>query len=210
MSRFFSKRTLVAFLFCAGAAHAQLPARGQPARPAVSERREMRDDLRDARAAHELLNRYDTAFARKDQRALRQLDQNALSLIQDELRESRWESVRAHREVRQSEQELHNSRIEYTRSPGRADALHARADDRRDLRDDRRDAAMEHADRARVQRIQSDFLALRHRYDFRSVSRKRALLVELTERSHWELNTNARERQEDRRERREDRRADRG
>jgi hypothetical protein len=155
--------------------HVLAPA-AQDRRELRQDKAELRDDWRDLAWIDDLVKRFDAARARRDQRALRAIEDEVNRTLGRELRE-------ASREVQESRREAAHDRHE---GPGE------RRDDRRDARDDRRDLS-------RLKALDREFDSLRGRMDNRSLARKRTLLVELRKIAAAEL-------QEDRREQREDRR----
>jgi hypothetical protein len=166
--------------------------------------REVRDDRRDAERAHELLARYDRARDRRDYRDLRWLDQEALRLMDRELREAERELREARGEVRRSEAELDRSRYVERPTWGRGEGRGDVRDERRDLADDRRDLRNDRHDLRLVRSLYSEYTSLERRMDGRALWRKRSLLAEFAHYARREVRESHAELREDRNERRED------
>jgi hypothetical protein len=176
-------------------ASAQVPAERREIR---HDRHELADSRWDVAQMQRLLARWDEARARRSTRALRAVEDDVDKALERELAESRAELMRSRAELRRD-----------ARDDRRDDHRDLR-DDRRDVRDDRRDLRDDRRDMRRVEAVRAEMHALRGRMNPRSLDRKRALLVELTQMSFAELREDRGELREDRGELREDRREFRG
>lgn len=188
---------LVLLSWCvAGVSFAQVRRAGETVRDVRAlnvDRREMRDDVRDANRWAAVSARFDAARAANDVPALSAVDVELRALLAQELREGRVELARDGAEVRQDNRELRRDR---------AVGPVAR-DDRRDRRDDVRDAKVEARAGQRLAAIDAQLAGLAGRFDPPSLQQRRALLDEVMALSRQELRRDTREQREDRRELRE-------
>ena len=141
------------------------------------DRRRARDDAYDRAFLEELVSRFDEARAARDRLAIRDIDDQFLEAIRDEIAETS-------REIRASRRELRRSQRE-----GRGDEY----DDHRDLIAEKRalDATI---------RLANQYERLIGRRGWRVANRKRALLVRAIDLADFEQRENRREFREDRRE----------
>ncbi|MBM7112728.1 hypothetical protein [Archangium primigenium] len=180
---------LVASLFfCAGAAQAQgRDNRGQKHQEAKQNKQELKDDRRDVRELREVLGQFDRAQARRDERAMREVEDRLRHLVRAELAEGSRELDKDRQEIRRD---------------GRGGGW----DDRKDRRDDVRDYQQERAmqsTRASVARELSGLVGQRGR---RELDRTRTLIVQLIDMGQHEVQQTQQEIREDRRDDRRDHR----
>ncbi len=224
MKRFvFAEKLVLALAFAA------LPSTlvyAQPRPEARQDRRELRqdqrelrqdqratnDDRRDARRYAMLLAEFDQASASRLPPRIMEIDRRVMAAIANEIRESNREVVQKGNEAARSQNEVRREQREVGRDVARGQPYQAAddrrdvRDDRRDARDDRRDAQREMGENNRLRAIQQEYTTLANRMEPPSLSRKRALIVELNAMAAAELREDHREKREDRREMREDRR----
>ncbi|HEY3451254.1 MAG TPA: hypothetical protein VGK67_33155 [Myxococcales bacterium] len=180
-------------------------------REVAKDKQEIRDDVHDLRSLQRLLEDFDSARARSDVRALRQIDGRLKWHVQSELSESGRELRDDRREVGRSEREVRDERREVRRDeasghPGKeaADRRDLR-DDKRDLRDDVRDAQAERAKMNRYVELLREVAGLEGRMEPPALERKRMIIGEMIARARGEIREDQEEIREDKRELREDR-----
>jgi hypothetical protein len=177
------------------------------------DRRSVADDTMDRDWTQAALDEYLESRARRDESALRVLDEGIAAHLAEESGEAARERAQAVAETRQSRREVRSDRRERRENrresaPAveRADDRRDRRDDRRDGRDDRRDAAVEVAHQERLTAIHDEWTELAGVMDGEALDRKEELLRELVALAGAELRQDVTESAEDRREIREDRR----
>jgi hypothetical protein len=161
------------------------------------DRRELRDDLRDARKAEWLLHEYDRAWHARDRRGLAQVEARVLAALDAELREARHETGHAAGEVYVSREEVRADRHEGMWDAEHQDPPGTRSDVRA-LREDRRDLMREVEYRDRIRSIRAEFRTLRGSRLRSALHRKHDLLQELVRLSHYEIRADHAELREDR------------
>jgi hypothetical protein len=177
------------------------------------DRRSVTDDTMDRDWTQAALDEYVESRARRDESALRGLDERVASHLAAESGEAARETAQAAAETRQSRREVRSDRRELRENhresaPAveRADDHRDRRDDRRDRRDDRRDAAVEVAHQERLTAIRDEWVELAGTMEEKALDRKVGLLRELVALAGAEVRQGVVEGAEDRREVREDRR----
>lgn len=175
----------------------------------MMDRHELRDDLRDAQRAQDLLREFDAAARRG--RALDVIEERVWQALRAEADEAAREKEQAAREYGHSQREVRQEQREVAWDARRGDRRESQ-EDRRDLRDDRRDRADDRRDlieqaeyRRRITELSNEWARLKGLRRPAWMQRKHDLLVELVDLSRREIRADTSEMREDREERREDR-----
>lgn len=207
---------LFASLFIAGAAHAQgwhnRQERAQDHRELQQDKRATRDDRKDLAEMQAVLNRFDTAWAQRNEREMAAVEVRLRELLREELAEGHAEMARDRAEVRRDNREVRGDRRDaqrdemWGRPVANANDRHDLRDDRRDRRDDVRDARAEAASQRSRSVIAWELNPLMGSRRPADLQRIRSLIVELIGLDQQELQQDHREIREDRQETREDRR----
>lgn len=187
--------------------------RSQDQREGRQDNRQAVDDRHDYQQLIHILQRFDHARAIHNIAGLNAVDRDLRILLSNELAEGRMEMAQDKNEVARSNSEVRSDRREEARdysqptAPGvRADDRHDARDDRRDRADDQRDLGVETRQQHQKRAIAAELNTLYGRQDPNALTRKRALIIELSELARAEVHQDAQEKKEDNREIREDRR----
>ncbi len=154
------------------------------------ERRELRDDLRDARRAEALLR--DFKRTRHSRRANQAVEQRVLAALDRELQEARKEVREQATEVEQDRLKVREDKREgmntwdHRDPPTIREDRHSLADDRRDLMEE-----VEYRDRLRVIRV--EWHELEGSRSRQAIRRKIELLQEVVRLSHFQIHQAAQE-----------------
>jgi hypothetical protein len=201
------RNLVLAALTLSSLAFAQTPGRDvreerRDQREANKDRAEVWKDWADVDRLAGLMQRFDTARARRDADGLSLVDAELQQLVRSEIRADKGKVKEEARDVRRDEKDMRRDRAEVRGDvvegrPGmaRADVRDERQD-RRDMRADERHVEGEVVNLERVRAIQMELNGLVNRFDNPSLDAKRRLMGELMELARREAARNGREARE--------------
>jgi hypothetical protein len=157
-------------------------------REAHKDRRNLRDDLRDAKLAESLLQEFERTWAALDRNAVHAVELRVQAALDDETREKMGETRREAHELDRDRREIREDRwVDRRDLP----------DDRRNLADDRHDLMRAAEYRDRVNALRVEWANLRDQRVYPAMVRKHAILEELVQLSRMEIRDDVNEMRED-------------
>ncbi|HET6440221.1 MAG TPA: hypothetical protein VFG59_19310 [Anaeromyxobacter sp.] len=165
------------------------------------DRRELHDDLHDARRAEWLLHEYDRLVALHDGRALDQLENRVALALDDELRDADRDTAAAAHDLRRADEEVREDRSDLERDRlqggGAAGDFRELWKDRHSQENERHDFLAQADYRKRIIALRDQWSRLRGRYSREHLRSKHDLLEELVRLSRYEIRMDEQQLHED-------------
>jgi hypothetical protein len=169
-----------------GAAHKQVR----------QDQQQLRDDLRDARQAQQLLKDFDRAAASGNRRTLAAAEARVERALGVEAREAKVEAGEAAHRLR--DDSLKPGQPGWRPSPDAVDQRRDQLEEAKDRVNDRRDLILEADYRSKIAGIRDEWQSLRGHRERKHMRRKHALLEEVVRLSRLEIRRDVNELHEDR------------